>query len=153
VIRCWRITKHKHFATAFSGGGARKYGGRWNSPGTAIVYTAGTQSLAALEMLVHLDSAGLLQDYILIGVEIEESSIQNLDRAKLPDDWRTDPPPPALRKIGDEWVAGVTSVALRVPSALVPDESNVLVNPAHSDFAKLVIGKPISFSFDTRLKV
>jgi len=152
VIRTWRITKRKHLETAFTGSGARKYGGRWNSPGTAIVYTAETQSLAALEMLVHLDNAGLLQGYILVAVDIEESLVEDLDLAQLPNNWRTDPPPPALRKFGDEWVASAYSVALRVPSALVPAESNVLLNPAHSDFVKLIVGKPVPFSFDPRLR-
>jgi len=73
VISAWRITKRKHAKTDFSGSGARKYGGRWNSPGTAIVYTSKTQSLAVLEMLVHLDGPDLLQAYVLIGVEVHES--------------------------------------------------------------------------------
>src|SRR5207302_4097007 len=152
-ISAWRITKRKHAKTAFNGSGARRYGGRWNSPGTAIVYTSETQSLAVLEMLVHLDGPDLLQEYVLIGVEIEESLVQNLDFSVLPRNWRTDPAPLALRKIGDEWAVARSSVALRVPSILVPGESNVLINPVHGDFARFVIGKPLAFSFDPRLVI
>jgi len=149
-ITAWRITKRQHAKTAFSGSGARKYGGRWNSPGTSIVYTAETQSLAVLEMLVHLEQPDLLQRYVLIGVGIDEALIEKLDRSRLPRHWRS-APAVELRAIGDEWAANQTSVALRVPSALVPAENNLLLNPAHADFEKLVIGDPVSFAFDQRL--
>jgi RES domain-containing protein len=145
----WRITKRKHAKTAFSGSGARKYGGRWNSPGTAVVYTAQTQSLAVLEMLVHLDGPELLQRYVLIGVEIEERLVREIEL--LPSNWRADPAPVGMRKIGDEWVESGTSPVLRVPSRLIPGESNFLLNPAHPDFGKLVISEPIMFDFDQRL--
>jgi len=153
VISAWRITKRKHAKTAFSGSGARRYGGRWNNPGSAIVYTSETQSLAVLEMLVHLDGPDLLHEYVLIGVGIEEPLLRDLDPSILPRNWRTDPALLLLRKIGDDWVVARTSVALRVPSALVPGESNVLLNPAHTDFPKVVIGKPVAFSFDPRLTI
>jgi len=147
----WRITKRKHAKAAFSGSGARKYGGRWNSPGTAIVYTAESQSLAVLEMLVHLDGPELLQRYVLIGVKIEESLVREVGPADLPRNWRADPAPVGLRKVGDEWIASGVSPVLRVPSTLVPAESNFLLNPAHPDCSKLVIGDLIGFHFDQRL--
>jgi RES domain-containing protein len=150
-ITAWRITKQKHVKTAFTGGGARKSGGRWNSPGTSIVYTSETQSLAVLEMLVHLEQPDLLQRYVLIGVTIEPALIEKLDNGRLPRNWRTAPPSVAVRRLGDEWAANQTSVALRVPSVLVPSESNVLLNPAHPDFQKLLTGQPMAFAFDERL--
>ena len=119
-VSAWRITKRRHAKDAFTGAGARKYGGRWNSPGTAIVYTAETQSLAALELLIHLEAPELLQRYVLIGVEIDESFIQAFDQSRLPQNWRAEPPIGELQIIGDEWVASGSSVALKVPSALVP---------------------------------
>ena len=149
-ITAWRITKRQHAKSAFSGSGARKYGGRWNSPGTSIVYTAETQSLAVLEMLVHIEQPDLLQRYVLIGVGIDEALIEKLDRSRLPRHWRS-AAAVGLRAIGDEWAANQTSVALQVPSALVPAENNILLNPAHADFQKLVIGDPVSFAFDQRL--
>ena len=147
----WRITKRKHAKTAFNGSGARKYGGRWNSPGTTIVYTAQTQSLAVLEMLVHLDGPDLLQRYLLIGVEVDESLVQEVMTRDLPANWQFDPAPIALRSIGDGWIGAASSVVLRVPSTLVPAENNFLLNPVHPDFKKLVIGDPILFQFDPRL--
>jgi len=147
----WRITKRKHLKTAFSGSGARKYGGRWNSPGTAIAYTAQTQSLAVLEMLVHLGGPELLQKYVLIGVEIEERLIREVEISELPRNWRANPAPVGLSRFGDDWVAGGVSAALRVPSALVPGENIFLINPAHADFRKLVVGDAIGFAFDERL--
>lgn len=128
------------------------YGGRWNSPGVAVIYTAQSQSLAALEMLVHLDSSELLDQYVILGVDVEESLIRGVDASKLPRDWRADPPPAGLKAIGDEWVAAGSSVVLRVPSVLVAGESNFLINPRHRDFSKLRVGEPLPFRFDPRLK-
>lgn len=150
-ITAWRITKRKHAKTAFNGSGARKYGGRWNSPGIAIVYAAETQSLAVLEILVHVEQPDLLQDYVLIGVTLSEGLIETLDQNQLPRNWRSAVPSLSLRALGDKWAADQASVALRVPSALVPAENNFLLNPAHADFQKLVIGDPVDFAFDERL--
>ena len=116
-----------------------------------MVYTAESQSLAALEMLVHLDSPDLLQKYVLIGVDIDDELVSQLDPSRLPRNWRDDPPPAQVRAMGDEWIVSGTSVVLRVPSALVPGENNFLLNPGHRDFARLRIGKPLSFRFDPRL--
>jgi len=127
------------------------YGGRWNSPGTPMVYAAQSQSLAILEMLVHLDSPNLLKRYILFGIEIETTLISPVDRSSLPKNWKTDPVPTSVQTIGDRWAASFISVALNVPSALVPDESNFLLNPLHPDFPKLKIQKPLAFQFDPRL--
>lgn len=127
------------------------YGGRWNSPGTAMVYTAGSQSLAALEMLVHLDAADLMGKYVFFEVTIEESLIRALAEADLPRNWRADPPPSKLRRMGDAWVASAVSVALCVPSVVVPTEQNFLLNPKHPDLAKLKFGKAIPFRYDARL--
>lgn len=150
-ITAWRITKQKHAKTAFSGEGARLYGGRWNTPGTIIIYTAQSQSLAALEMLVHLDSSELLGKYVLFEVGIDESFITDVERSPLPRNWKADPPPASLRAIGDGWVAAGSSAVLRVPSALVPGENNFLLKARHQDFPRLHIGKPFSFRFDPRL--
>jgi RES domain-containing protein len=150
-VTAWRITRRKHARSAFSGAGARKYGGRWNSPGVALVYTAQNQALAILAMLVHLENTELLDQYVLIGVEIGESFIQEFDGTHLPRNWRDDPAPVSLDAIGDERALSQASAALRVPSTLVPGEDNLLLNPLHPDFTRLQVGKPISFRFDLRL--
>ena len=117
-----------------------------------MIYTAQSQSLAALEMLVHLDSSELLGKYVLFEVGIDESFINNAEISQLPRNWKAEPPPAKLRTIGDEWVANGTCAVLRVPSALVPGENNFLLNPRHGDFPKLDIGNALSFRFDPRLK-
>ena len=113
-VTAWRIAKRKHAKAAFSGEGARSFGGRWNNPGTAIVYTAQSQSLAVLEMLVHLDSSELLEKYVLFEVGIDESLITHLDPSRLPRTWRADPSPARVRAIGDQWVCTSTSAVLCV---------------------------------------
>ena len=151
TVTAWRITKRKHARNAFSGEGAREFGGRWNNPGTAMVYTAQSQSLAALEMLVHLDSSDLLGKYVLMAVEFDESLVSAVDSSALPRSWRSDLALAQLRSIGDEWVLGGRSVVLQVPSALVPGENNFLLNPEHRDFGRLRIGRALAFRFDPRL--
>jgi RES domain-containing protein len=151
IVTAWRITKRKHARNAFTGEGARRFGGRWNHPGTAVVYAAQSQSLAALEMLVHLDSSELLEKYVFLPVELDEALITLVDLSRLPRNWRADPPPAEVKAVGDEWAASGTSVVLRVPSGLVPSESNFLLNPGHPDVGRLRIGKPLSFRFDSRL--
>jgi RES domain-containing protein len=150
-VTAWRIAKRKHAGAAFWGEGARLFGGRWNNPGTAIIYTAQSQSLAAVEMLVHLGSAELLGSYVVFEVSIDESLIAPVELSELPGNWRNDPPPATVRAIGDAWVAGGSSAVLRVPSVVIPGENNFLLNPRHEDFPKLQIHKPVSFRFDQRL--
>jgi len=150
--RGWRIVKAALAPTAFDGEGARQYGGRWNSPGTAVVYTAQSESLAALELLVHLGSSELLICYSTIPATFDDALVEILDPARLPADWTSAPAPAALQQIGDQWAAAQRSVILRVPSALVPNESLFLVNPAHPDLARVAIGSPTPFQFDPRLK-
>lgn len=151
-LTAWRICKRKHLKHAFSGEGARLFGGRWNNPGVAVVYVAGSQSLAALEMLVHLNASDLLAKYVLIPVEIEETMIASMDPGRLPKNWRRDPAPPESKAVGDEWILSGSSVVLRVPSTLVPSESNFLLNPGREDFSLLKIGEPLGFEFDARLR-
>jgi len=151
TVTAWRITKRKHARHAFSGEGAREFGGRWNNPGTAVVYTAQSQSLATLEMLVHLDSADLLEKYVLLAADFDQSLVKVVDASNLPRNWRADPPPAQVRSIGDEWVLGGSSAVLQVPSVLVSGENNFLLNPGHQDFARIRFGKPLAFRFDARL--
>jgi RES domain-containing protein len=147
----WRIVKSRYAATAFDGEGARIHGGRWNSPGTAMVYTAQSRSLAVLEVLVHLQRTSVLASYSLIAARFDEDLVERLDRSALPPGWRESPPPPALQEIGDEWVQSRRSAVLEVPSAIVGEESNYLLNPAHPDFPRIVIEEPHPFDLDPRL--
>ena len=147
----WRIVKSRYASTAFDGEGARLYGGRWNSPGTRMVYTSSTISLAVLEVLVHLQEASILSSYSLISASFNDVFVEHVDRSTLPDGWRTYPAPSELQRIGDEWVRSRSSAVLEVPSVIVERESNYLLNPTHPDFSSLVIGEPEPFTFDERL--
>jgi len=150
MLSAWRLTKTKLIAGAWDGEGARKSGGRWNSPGIAVVYSSGTLSLALVEVLVHLPS-GILPAYSAGRVGFDESMVTAVGPRDLPSNWRDYPPPPDTKAIGDLWVAQGSSLVLRVPSVIVPTEYNYILNPAHPAFADLTIGEPMPFPFDPRL--
>jgi len=151
TLRAWRIIKRKHSKDAFSGEGARQFGGRWNSPGVPVVYTAEHVSLAVLEILVHVEHTALLADYVLFQVDFEEGLAEILEQSALPRNWRSYPAPLSLRAIGDQWIADGRSAVLSVPSAVVPLERLFLLNPQHVDFTRIKVGQPQPFSFDARL--
>jgi len=150
--RSWRITKSARASSAFDGEGARLYGGRWNSPGTPAVYTAESVSLAALELLVHLQATQLLVSYSSIPADFDDALVEAVAPASLSPDWRNHPAPSALQRFGDQWAARQRSVVLQVPSAIVPGELVYVLNPRHPDFGRLAIGAPTPFRFDPRLK-
>ncbi len=150
--RAWRIVKASRASSAFDGEGARLYGGRWNNPGTAAIYTAQSRSLAALELLVHLQASHLLMSYRSIFVDFEDALIETVDPERLASNWRDYPAPSVLQQFGDRWVSERRSAVLQVPSVVIPDEYNAIINPRHPDFDRLVIGPPKPFEFDPRLK-
>jgi RES domain-containing protein len=147
----YRIARARYAADAFSGEGARLYGGRWNSPGIRMVYTSGSISLCTLEMLVHLGETRVLSGYVLFRVHLDNSVIATADRPVLPANWRDYPAPGALAAIGDRWVRSGESVALKVPSAVIESESNFLLNPGHPAFQAVEIEGPFPHDFDARL--
>jgi RES domain-containing protein len=147
----WRLCSARFAATALGGHGARLYGGRWNAKGTAMVYCSSSLALAALETLVH--STIIPSNHVAIRIELPASvHIERWRPSALPRNWRTAPAPVALARRGSVWVRSGRSVALEVPSAIVPHETNVLLNPTHRDFAKLIIHRAERFVFDPRLK-
>jgi RES domain-containing protein len=148
--RAWRIVKERRAATAFDGEGAWLFGGRWNSRGTRVVYTSATLSLAALESLVHLNPPVAFR-YMAIPVEFEEALVEAINLDSLPAEWTEEPPPPSTMGIGDLWVRESRSAVLELPSVIIQAEPNYLLNPAHPDFKKIALGKPVPFSFDPRL--
>lgn len=150
-MKLWRICRGIHAAGAFSGDGARLFGGRWNSQGVRIVYASSSLALAALETFVHLEPNLRPDDLVSIEAEIPEGlATERLDPRSLPRKWyelRDD----SLRNIGDRWIHAGKTVALHVPSAAIRGEWNALLNPAHRDFRKLHIDKPKAFAFDLRM--
>ncbi len=152
LLSCWRIVQRRFSSDAFTGEGARLYGGRWNSAGHAAVYAAGSRALAVLEMLVHLDGPQLLESYLMYEAEFAEALVTELPVGDLPSDWREDPAPGSTQKLGDGWIESGASAVLRVPSVLIPEESNYLLNPRHAEFGKIRISGPVRFGFDGRLR-
>ncbi|MCP3874868.1 MAG: RES family NAD+ phosphorylase [Desulfobacteraceae bacterium] len=152
-ITAWRITQTVHADDAFSGLGAWLEGARWNDKGVYMVYTAETISLAALEMIVHLPEDALLYNvYVRIPVVFDSKQVIALKPSELPSDWKLSPPPESTQKIGSDWAKAKKSLALKVPSSVIPDEFNYLINPLHPDATTLKIGKAETFYFDTRIK-
>ena len=150
MLTVWRITTARFARSAFSGEGARLYGGRWSPKGVSVAYTAANQSLAMLEMLVQ--DQPLRARYVMIEARIP--SAVTIDRVKvedLPSDWREIGARQKLQAIGAEWARKRNAAVLAVPSAIVPRESNYLLNPLHPAFKRINIGKPSTVETDLRL--
>lgn len=130
----------------------RRYGGRWNRPGTPIVYTSGTLSLAVLEFLVHVDSDLLPDSLVSVKAIIPESVvIQTIHPSDLPSNWKDKIIPAAVQDLGTAWANAATSAVLKVPSVVIEHEWNYVLNPRHSDFKKIRWESAVPFSFDPRL--
>lgn len=146
VPTLYRLTKTVRAPEAFNGEGARLYGGRWNSPGLRAVYTSGSRALALLETLVHLDTSVQLPAFSIVAVEV---SVEDIEHAS----------PEAVglgqvaltRPHGDLWLRQNRRLALAVPSVIVPQEFNYILNPAHPRFLALRPSAPAEFIFDQRL--
>lgn len=146
----WRITTARFAATAFSGEGARLYGGRWNPKGFELVYTAESRSLALLEMMVQ--DTPLRARYLLVPAQLPDTvRMTHINVADLPTDWRRLDHRDALQRMGRDWLVQGPSAVLVVPSAVVPAEHSYLLNPRHPDFARIIIGEPEALETDLRL--
>ena len=153
ILTSYRLVQRQLVKNAFDGEGARKYGGRWNPQGVRVVYTASSLSLAALELLAHLESRAVLEHrYAFIAAQFSSSLCLKLeDFARLPPKWFQDPPPRAVTSLGARWVREQSSAILSVPSSIVPAERNYLLNPAHPDFRQITLAPAKVFAFDPRL--
>lgn len=146
----WRICREGQ--QRLDGEGARLHGGRWNSEGVAVVYASSTLALAALEYLVHVDIEDVPEDLVAMAVRVPDDAGETVVAAeRLPADWNRIPDHPACARIGDEWVRGGAALLLRVPSAVVPEESNLLINPGHPRSRDVVVASVRRFGFDPRL--
>ncbi|MGI0119632.1 RES family NAD+ phosphorylase [Zooshikella sp. RANM57] len=150
----WRIAAPDYAKTPhemLSGEGAYLFGGRWNSKGTRVVYLAESLALASMELLVHLKQSDILKRYHKLPVSFDSSLVMDLDTDSLPSNWQSYEMEPETQATGDYWVQNKLSLLLKVPSVIIPEESNYLLNPEHPDFDKLQIGKIVKFEFDSRL--
>lgn len=150
-LSAWRLVRAEQADRAFDGEGARLYGGRWNPPGVPTIYAAGSRALAALEVLVHLPRALRSGAFVLHRIEFDEQAVEVLDPATLPADWSVYPPPSSNQAAGRAWLARADRPVLSVPSVLIPEESNFLLNPRHPAFAALQPQRERFFFFDPRL--
>ncbi|MGY5957646.1 RES domain-containing protein [Kosakonia sp. BK9b] len=148
----YRLVTRRYASEAWTGSGANLYGGRWNHKGHPAVYVASSISLAALEMLVHIHSDSMLRQYGLFSIEIPDKDIEFLDTQWLPADWQEYPAPLSTMDLGTAWLEANSSVALVVPSCVVPLENNAVLNPHHPGFSTLLkTVKEHPFVFDPRL--
>ena len=148
-MRVWRLTRVPHAVRPLSGEGAARVGSRWNSVGVRIAYTSTTRALALLELFVHVTRDTLPADPILVPVDVPDGSI--LEAGRIPKNWNDLPYSPSARQFGDRWVEAGNTLALLVPSVIVPKEHNLLINPAHPGFSEITVRRAEPFAFDARL--
>jgi RES domain-containing protein len=155
LIEAFRITPEPDPARAFSGEGSKNWGGRWNSMGVSMVYTAATRALATLEILVHMRGApgagSARRPYLIYQISFDEALLEQLSETSLPAGWNAEPPTDASQRIGDAWVSAAGSPVLSVPSVIVRGERNYLLNPNHRRFPEIKIGAAVACHFDPRL--
>jgi RES domain-containing protein len=150
IIHAWRITDQKYADSAFSGEGARLWGGRFNSPGTPAVYASGSLSLALLEILVQTNDRSNLENKVLVRAEIAATFIQSPSTNELPVHWNHIPVSKASQRYGDRWIDDKTTPVLRIPSVVVPMEYNFVINPKHQDFNQITLSSPCPLPLDPR---
>lgn len=155
-MRVWRIATdtRDYAAEDLSGAGAKTTGGRWNRAGMAVLYCAATPALACLETLVHLGSSSLPLNRYLVAIDIPEpvwSVRETLTPVSLPTAWDASPTGKASLDIGDEWLKSSRAAVMAVPSAIVPEDAVVLINPLHRDAAAITALKTRKWLYDPRL--
>jgi RES domain-containing protein len=148
----WRVDRTKRAATSFSGEGAAAAGGRWNPAGLHVVYASEHLAMAALEKFIHLPKPippGMT--FVQFALEFNGIPIERAPSSTLPRMWRAEPVGAESQVFGAAWYEHGRTAVLAVPSAIIPEETNYVLNPAHPDFARVSISKPTPFAFDPRL--
>lgn len=151
-MRAWRIAK-KQFALDRQGAGARISGGRWNSPGIAVIYAGMTPEIAALEKLVHAGDI-LPADLLLVRIALPENASLYLrhEPDDLPHGWDALPGSSTAVGVGNEFVSSGIYLGMIVPSAVMPEAENIVLNPNHPAFANIEMTIIRPFEFDIRLR-
>ena len=151
MTRVYRILRRAYSKKPLDGEGAYRFGGRWSSTGTRLAYTSEHLSLAMLEYLVHVESAEAPNDLVVIPADVPSSvSRVSIAAKQLPKHWRQFPAPTELTRFGDEFVRKNRAAVLIAPSALVPGESNWLINPRHPDFQQIRVNPAETLHYDPR---
>ena len=150
-MEVFRLSRKK-YASELSGIGASKFGNRWNSKGTEIIYCASSRALAMAEVSVHLSLVNLPKDFVMLEINIPKSiRVDVLNEKNLPENWNDFPHTYKTQKLGDAFIYSNENCILKVPSAVVKGDFNYLINPHHSDFKKIKISSFYKFPFDKRL--
>lgn len=151
-MRIWRICRRPFARKPLDGRGGLLAAGRWHTPRRLVTYTSESLALASLEVLVHCDLDLLPRDLMAIEIEVPRTvKISEVAASDLPRNWRRHPVPPALQRLGNDWLDEGRTAVLRIPSALVPTESNLLLNPLHRDFRVIRVIRRFKFTFDERI--
>jgi len=140
------------FADDLLGAGARLHGGRWNHKGIPCIYTGTSRALCICEYAANVSSDNLPNDLAMVTFEIPEHSVLNLEINQLPKNWREDPSPFENKKLGSKILIKNEFLIIRIPSTIVPQEYNYILNPVHKNFEKVKIVDIMNFNFDIRIK-
>lgn len=149
-MKVFRISNAQYIRD-ISGTGAKLFGGRWNSKGQSLLYTAEHRSLSALEVLVHLNKNELPNDLKLLTLEIPEDSYKIIELKNFKSIQKKRNNQRIFQEIGDKWILENESLCLKVPSVVINEEFNILLNPNHELFEKVKIENVKDFYFDKRL--
>jgi RES domain-containing protein len=160
MVAVWRIATDTPDYTAddLAGTGAKKSGGRWNRPGIALVYASGSAALACLETLVHLSASPLPLNRYLVRIDIPDdlfarrTPLADLAPASGRVGWDAEPVGRTSLELGSNWATSLPTAVLEVPSVIIPEEPNYLINPAHPDAASIAATKLRRFEYDRRLR-
>jgi RES domain-containing protein len=147
----YRIVGSHRAATALDGEGAKRMGGRWNPQGIAAVYLTESRALAALEIMVHFGREVVNASWAIIEVEVPSSLIASISSKDLPHGWNDRNSLAVPQQFGRKWLEAGKSTAILLPSAIISQESILLLNPLHPDFTKISSSHPTEFFFDARL--
>jgi len=151
-VRVWRICAQADVASGLTGTGGLYVSGRWHHKGRPVVYTSATPSLAALQVLVHVDPSLAPGDLRLVEIDIPDKvPVEACDPLKLTADWQVYPGPLALQDFGSSWLSSLRTAILSVPSAVMAMERNYILNPLHPDAQQMRAVRDLPFSFDARL--
>lgn len=149
-MRLWRIAQPTH-ALDRLGAGAAQFGGRWNPIGVPAIYCSTSVALCALEKFAHLQ-AGPLPPLVLVAVDLPEPvDMFTPGTHTIPAGWDDMPVSAAAQAFGGAWLKKCEQLAMKVPSAIVAEDANVVLNPQHPDFAQVTMAVVRPFSFDSRL--
>ena len=149
----YRVTRDR-FSHDLSGEGAKLAGGRWNRKNIPMIYTSETRSLAAMEFLVHTSLIDIPTDLKIVSISIPARiGEKQVDIGSLPNYWRMTPSPFDLVDIGTKWATSGDTLLLRVPSAVMPQESNIIINPNHPDIKSVRVVAVEDFEYDSRLRL